>query len=127
MWIKRNDAAFGTFLSDAETAWFSRGSGVYCFREMAQVDQNSRVHPTQKPVSLMTWCVKRVRGDVICDPFMGSGTTGDACQRLGKSFIGVEIDAGYFDAACKRIEAAHRQPDLFVETAPVDEQLTFLE
>jgi site-specific DNA-methyltransferase (adenine-specific) len=115
VWLKRNDDAFGSFLSDAETAWHSRGHGVYCFRDLSNnAIARDRVHPTQKPESLMRWCVERVRGQTILDPFMGSGTTGVAAIKLGRTFIGIEIDPRYFDAACKRIDTANRQPDLFV-------------
>ena len=115
VWVKRNDEAFGSFLSDAETAWFSRGHGVYCFRDLTNNGiTRERAHPTQKPVSLMRWCIERTRGKTILDPFMGSGTTGVACVKLGRKFIGIEIEPKYFDIACKRIEAAYAQPDLFV-------------
>ena len=129
IWLKRNDAAFGSFLSDAETAWFSRGHGVYCFRDLSNNGiANEREHPTQKPVSLMQWCIDFVKGETILDPFLGSGTTGVACVKLGRKFIGIEIDDGYFDIACKRIEQAYAQGDFFVEAAkPKAEQLAFLD
>ena len=63
----------------------------------------------------MQWCLGFVGGHVILDPFMGSGTTGVACVKLGRRFIGIEIETKYFDTACRRIEAAYKQPDLFVE------------
>ena len=77
-------------------------------------------HPTQKPVSLMCHIVgvSSRSGATILDPFMGSGTTGVACARLGRRFIGIEIEPRYFDIACRRIEAAYRQRDLFVEPPP---------
>ena len=56
----------------------------------------------------------------ILDPFMGSGTTGVACARLGRQFTGIEIDERYFGIACRRIEAAQRQTDLFVPAPPAD-------
>lgn len=60
-----------------------------------------RVHPTQKPVPVMTWVIEKLGNDnVICDPYIGGGSTGVACVRLGMKFIGVEIDRRYFDAAC---------------------------
>ncbi len=74
-------------------------------------------HPTVKPLSLMLKIVKNVTGDTIFDPFMGSGTTGVACCQLGRPFIGVEINEDYFDIACKRISAAHNQPDMFVKSS----------
>ena len=74
-------------------------------------------HPTQKPVALMRHIIKASsrNSSTILDPFMGSGTTGVACVKLGRRFIGIEIDEGYFDIACKRIEEAYRQPDMFIE------------
>ena len=73
-------------------------------------------HPTEKPVDLMRAIVKWTRG-TVCDPFMGSGTTGVACAKLGRRFIGIEIDPGYFDIACERIREAYRQPDMFTQTS----------
>ena len=65
-------------------------------------------HPCPKPVALMKWLVEGYTdpGEVVADPFMGSGTTGVACGHLRRKFIGIEIDPGYFDIACKRIEDA---------------------
>ena len=73
-------------------------------------------HPTEKPVQLMMAMLEWTRGTVL-DPFMGSGSTGVAAERLGRDFIGIEIDPEYFDIACRRIEDAQRQSDLFMETA----------
>lgn len=86
-------------------------------------------HPTEKPASLMRELLLdfTAHGDVVIDPFMGSGTTGVACTRLGRRFIGCEIDPTYFDIACERIEAASRQPDMFVSSPqPKAEQLDLL-
>ncbi len=52
---------------------------------------------------------------MILDPFMGSGTTGVACAKLGRKFIGIEIEPKYFDIACERIRKAYDQPDMFIE------------
>lgn len=73
-------------------------------------------HPTQKPVTVMSPLVQYSvpAGGVALDPFMGSGSTGVACVKLGRRFVGIEIDPGYFDIACKRIEDAYRQGDLFL-------------
>lgn len=71
-------------------------------------------HPTQKPVDLMRNVVEWTAGEVV-DPFMGSGTTLVACAKMGRRGIGIELDPDYFDIACKRVEEAYRQPDLFVE------------
>jgi site-specific DNA-methyltransferase (adenine-specific) len=65
----------------------------------------SKIHPTQKPVKLMQYLVKSSsnEGDVILDPFMGSGTTGVACKNLNRNFIGIELDETYFNLAKDRI------------------------
>ena len=74
-------------------------------------------HPCPKPLRAWKWLLGKVSqvGETALDPFMGSGTTGVACVKLGRKFIGIEIDPKYFDIACKRIEEAMRQPDMFIE------------
>lgn len=126
VWIKRNDDAFGSFLSDAELGWFSKGHGVYCFKDLSNAAiARERVHPTQKPLPLMIWTLRRVSGETIFDPFMGSGTTLVACAKLGRKGIGIEIDPDYFEIACERVRKAYAQPDLFVAppAAPVQETM----
>jgi len=85
-------------------------------------------HPTQKPVPLMGYIVRlSVREAGIClDPFMGSGTTGVAAIQLGRKFIGIEREERYFDIACKRIEQAVAQGQLFEPEQPKQEQVSFL-
>lgn len=75
------------------------------------------LHETQKPIALMRSLVNLFTnpGETVIDPFMGSGTTGVACARMGRKFIGVEIEERYFDIACKRVEDAQRQQDMFIE------------
>ena len=125
VWIKKLDAAFGSFLSDAETAWLSKGHGVYCKRDLSNhAVAKERIHPTQKPLSLMLWCLEFFpKAELIADPFMGSGTTGVAALQMGKKFIGIEKDAEYFSLACKRIEQAHAQGQLFAPTQAAPVQL----
>lgn len=87
-----------------------------------------RAHPTQKPVPLMQWCLGFLPdASTIIDPFMGSGTTGVAAVKLGRKFTGIEIDGGYFDIACRRIAAALKEPDLFVEPPKPAHQLSILD
>ena len=71
-------------------------------------------HPTQKPAQLMNWLINHYSNvdDTILDPFMGSGTTGVACQELGRNFIGIEINEKYFKIAERRINQATKE--LFV-------------
>jgi DNA modification methylase len=63
-------------------------------------------HPSPKPVGVMRWLLQRLGGDLILDPFMGSGTTGVACAIAGKRFVGVEIEKNYCDLAVARIKRA---------------------
>jgi len=86
------------------------------------------VHETQKPVRLMKELVRLFsnEGELILDCFMGSGTTGVACAKMGRKFIGIEQDEKYFDIACGRIREAYKQPDLFIE-APKEEEQTGLD
>lgn len=85
-------------------------------------------HPTEKPWRLMADLVKDFTdlGQTILDPFMGSGTTGVACAKLGRKFIGIELESSYFDIACRRIEAAYKQPDLFISRPQPPKQEAFL-
>ena len=84
-----------------------------------QHNQIEKSHPTQKPVSLMCWCLSFVpKAESILDPFMGSGTTGVAAIQMGRKFIGIEREQKYFDIACKRIEQAVAQPQLFAHEQP---------
>lgn len=67
-----------------------------------------KVHPTQKPVRVMEWCISFFPdAGTVLDPFMGSGSTGVACANLKRKFIGIEIEPRYFEIACERIEKAH--------------------
>jgi DNA modification methylase len=72
-------------------------------------------HPTEKPVHLMAEYVRNSsqRGDLVLDPFMGSGTTGVACVQLGRRFVGIELDETFFDMACQRIRDAIERPDMW--------------
>ena len=70
-------------------------------------------HPTVKPLCVMRKIIVNVTGDTVCDPFMGSGTTGVAAVQMGRQFIGIEREPKYFDIACRRIEDAQRQGDMF--------------
>jgi site-specific DNA-methyltransferase (adenine-specific) len=75
-------------------------------------------HPSQKPIEVMEWCIRQLPDDalIVLDPFMGSGTTGVACVKLGRSFIGIEREPDYFDIACERIRKAYAQPDMFISS-----------
>lgn len=110
-------------LAEAELAWTNMDAVVRVL-DWNRSD-TGREHPTQKPLEVMRWSVEKTKGSVI-DPFMGSGTTGVACAKLGRPFTGIEIDPEYFDLACRRIEAASKEPDMFVENVAPAEQLSLL-
>ncbi len=118
VWDKLNGTSD---FADCELAWTNLPKAVRrlyylwngCMRRERHIE---RTHPTQKPVGVMKWAIEHLpdTAKTILDPFMGSGTTGVACARLGRRFIGIEIERRYFDIACRRIEEAYAQPDLFV-------------
>jgi len=82
-------------------------------------NQNGRLHPTQKPVALLEYLVRTYTnpGDTVMDNTMGSGTTGVACVRTGRNFIGCELDETYFKIAQRRIAEAQLQPPLIPHEA----------
>ena len=107
----------GRSFAECEMAWTNLKGGARLFKFDA-ILEGPKVHKTQKPVKLMRWCLDFVPGaQTILDPFMGSGTTGVAAVQMGRDFIGIEREPKYFDIACKRIEEAQRQGDLFIESA----------
>ena len=109
----------GMHFNDCEIAWASQ------FREACRVFNYShatgglnkkQLHPTQKPVALFIWCIKlaeKVNINIILDPFLGSGTTAIACERLNRRWIGIEIEEKYCEIAAKRIENERKQRKLF--------------
>lgn len=121
VWDKENgENAF----ADCELAWTNLDKPVRRIRHMwngmLRKGQEERTdHPTQKPLGVMKWAIGHLPdpGGTILDPFMGSGTTGVAAVQMGRDFIGIEREEKYFDIACRRIEQAQRQGDLFIESA----------
>lgn len=117
VWVKKYPDAYGTFLSDADLAWMKGGCGVYLSETINPASfQNEKIHPTQKPVRLMAWCMDRAKvpeGATVLDPYMGSGSTGIACLRTGRKFIGIEKDPKHYEAAVKRIDAELAQASVF--------------
>jgi DNA modification methylase len=115
--------------SDGELAYTTIGGALrICTMNRVKLLTDGAEHPTQKPVELMKWCLKHLPEDAqsVVDPFMGSGSTGVACVKLGRRFTGIEIEPEYFDIAARRIEAALKQPDLFIEppAKPVQEAMS---
>ena len=117
VWDKKQPENFS--LAMCELAWWSKDTNAKIFKK--SVLSYEKQHPTQKPVELMKWCLGFLPdAQTILDPFIGSGTTGVACAKLGRKFIGIELDEDYFNIACERITKAYDQPDLFV---PIPESM----
>ena len=113
VWDKNNA---GRDFADVEFAWtnIDMVARRIVFRPMNM--DGGKQHPTQKPILVMEWCLGFIPdATTILDPFMGSGTTLVACAKLGRKGIGIELDPDYFDIACRCVEEAYRQPDLFIE------------
>ena len=108
------------FITDYEVAvWAVKKGGKWTFNRLSDTYEIPEIvggltpksekieggHPTQKPVYVMKWLIERLtnEGDVVLDPFMGSGTTGVACKNLNRKFIGVELDENYYNIAYNRI------------------------
>lgn len=136
-WVKRpTNMDFSTddrTYASTELAWRDWGKSRFICHvwdggmRAGAAEKRTFCHPSQKPIEVMEWCVRQLPIDAITifDPFMGSGTTGCAAVKLGRKFIGIEINQTYFDIACKRISDALSRPDLFIEqpAKPVQERL----
>jgi site-specific DNA-methyltransferase (adenine-specific)/modification methylase len=107
--------------ADCELAWTNIPKAVrriqWRWNGMIRAEAGTREHPTQKPREVMKWCIEHLPSGcrTLLDPFMGSGTTGVAAVKLGRKFIGIEIESRYFEIALRRISEALKQPDLFIE------------
>ena len=115
-------------LADCEFAWSSENKAARVLTlPRAEAARDGKEHPTQKPVRLMAWCLDmHQKAATVCDPFMGSGTTGVACAMLGKAFIGIERERKYFDIACERIARAQAQGHLLPQSQPAAVQEALL-
>lgn len=101
-------------MADLELAWTSLDMNSKVLDQSISATNAERVgHPTQKPLRVMAWSLSFAPdAKTVCDPFMGSGTTGVACAQAGKAFVGVERDRKYFEMACERIARAQAQGQL---------------
>lgn len=112
VWDKDNA---GRDFADFEMAWTNLDMVARKFVMRPMNMDGGKQHPTQKPIALMEWCLSFLpNAKTILDPFMGSGTTLVACQRMGRHGTGIELDPEYFEIACKRVDEASRQPDLLI-------------
>lgn len=102
--------------AEAELAWTSMDKNVrvFSYDPLARGDYKGKEHPTMKPEALMKWCLSLLENSrTILDPYMGSGSTGVAATKMGRVFSGIEREHKYFDIACRRIEDAQRQAQMF--------------
>lgn len=126
VWDKRCGMAVND-MSDAELVWVKGTSRIstrllqHMWNGMLKDSERDqrRVHPTQKPVAVMKWIIEQITkpDQIVADPYMGSGSTGVAAVESGRQFIGCELSPDYFDIACRRIEDAQRQGDMFIGSA----------
>lgn len=113
--------------SDAELAWTNQAGPVrlytHLWRGMMRAGEENivhspKLHPMQKPVSLWLWVLQQLRipqGTLVIDPFAGSASLGVACMRYGCAYLGVEIDAHYWQVGTDRLEREARQPVLLTD------------
>ena len=125
VWDKLNGS---NDFADCELAWTNWPKAVrriaWRWNGMIRQGNEERYHPTQKPLEVMKWAIDLCpKADTVLDPFMGSGTTGVAAIQLGRKFIGIEREPKYFEIACRRIEQAVSQGQLFAEPQAKPEQL----
>ncbi|MCJ8334401.1 MAG: site-specific DNA-methyltransferase [Epibacterium sp.] len=115
VWDKMNGT---TKFADCELAWTSLDTPVrriqWLWNGFASKGSDERIHPTQKPLGVMSWCLDQLPDGVetVLDPFMGSGTTGAACLKAGLKFTGIERDDRYFDGAVARLRKQSEQGQL---------------
>ena len=118
VWDKKNGS---NDFADCELAWTNMPKAVrrieWLWNGMIRKGSDVREHPTQKPLGVMSWALDQLPDDakLVCDPFMGSGTTGVAAVTRGLSFIGIEREPAYFETALARIYEALERPSLLVE------------
>ena len=122
-WLVWNKIIRNFQSSVCELAWTNIEAPVDAFDySHGQLAHEGKEHPTQKPLPLMEWCIRKLKGQTILDPYMGSGTTGVACARTGRNFIGCELEPKYFDIAVKRISAELSRFPLFEQEAKAVQQ-----
>lgn len=123
-WIKPDSPPS---MGSVEMCWTSRDANAKHIIHSISATNAERVgHPTQKPLRVMDWTLRQIgEAQTILDPFMGSGTTGVACVRTGRKFIGIELSREYFDISVRRIQEAIDDGALFADVKPRQaEQMT---
>ena len=112
VWDKKGDIAFQNPFADCELIYtsFKKPVKKVVFKQQGFItdSKDQRYHPTQKPSELVQMLIEQWTepGDIVFDPFLGSGTTAIAAVNTGRHYIGFELNPGYFDIACKRLDEA---------------------
>lgn len=131
-WIvwDKGEGFVGRTFAEAELAWtsFKRPARIFKYDPLAAGAYHGKIHPTQKPLALWEWCMRNYSepGDLILDPFSGSGTTAIAAHRLGRRFVCIEKDADYYAASVERLHRERQQlqlPGLLAGPAPRQAEL----
>lgn len=118
VWDKKGDIAFQNPFADCELIYtsFTKPIKKIVFKQQGFItdSKDKRYHPTQKPSELVQMLIEQFseEGDLICDPFLGSGTTAVAAFNTNRHYIGYEIDDSFFDICCDRLDAAERAEQL---------------
>lgn len=116
VWQKNNATPNKWYMKNCEfTLFLYKGKSKYindCGSKQVHSFNNvigCKRHPTEKPVALMQYYIQNSsrENDIVLDPFMGCGSTGVACANAGRRFIGMELDAAYFEIAKQRVEDAY--------------------
>ena len=116
-WDKKGDVAFQNPFADGELIYttFKKPVKRIVFRQQGFIrdSKDKRYHPTQKPTELVQMLIEQFSepGQLICDPFLGSGTTAVAAVNTGRHYIGYEIDPGYFQICCDRLDEVEEKTD----------------
>lgn len=126
VWDKLNGS---NDFADCELAWTNLDKAVrrlqFMWNGMLRDEACERIHPTQKPVGVMSWCLGHLPKPVtsVIDPYMGSGSTVIACMRAGIPVTAIEEHEPYFLAAIERIESENNRAPLFSTPAPIQTNL----
>lgn len=130
VWVKNNACPNRYYMKNCEFVLFLyKGKakpivnmGSKAAFECQNINGRRKHHPTEKPIDMLEMMIENSSkdGDVVFDPFIGSGTTGVACVNTNRNFIGMELDPQYFEIAKKRIEEAERSKE---EAMPPNESL----
>lgn len=115
------DKLMGGDFADGELAWTSIDMALRKFTKCNKA--HGAVHPTQKPVALMIWCLSFLPPGLVLDPYAGSCTVAVACARTGRKSISIEIERKYWEIGIQRMQRESERMPLFEPPKPVQPNL----